>query len=399
MNQAYCNRSLLENYLDYAEFQESPLDFHLWVLLTLTSAATARKVFLSRAYYKLYPNVYSSVVAESAWCRKSISMDIGMSIFIEAFPEYPVLSGKITPAELISFLAPDEELGDPNSTANVFIHADEMSVFFSNSMVVEGMVDLITTMYMCPNKKDFRTKTQGTYIIYNSYLTILSGTVPSYLQKNVGDAFKEGFIGRNSYCHREKRKRKTPRPEVVVDFEKMQELREVIIQQLRSIGNISGEFSYNEEAGLIYDKWYEEIPDKDTSGDNKTFSTGYKGRIGDHVLKFAMLHHLCNSVEVVDLILTDKDILTGIKLAESAEASLTTIFEDIEMDIFRYQDEIEKIIRSSGKVMRSILFSKFRKKITVTQFDIIIHSLKVSCTINEKVEGKSTYYYWNVEEG
>ncbi len=375
-------RTFLQNYLSFMEWQESPRDFHFWTALTLIAAATRRKIFLDRVYYNLYPNLYSGVVAESAWCRKSTAMDIGMKLFMQVFPDYPTLMGKITPEELISCLSDDPHL---------FIQADELGVFLSKFMIQNGILDLLTSLYM-KGKVEYRTKTKGTFLIENSYVNILSGGVPSYIQKRIGDAFEEGFVGRFTFVHREERERRIARPEIVVDVEYLKTVWNVLKEQLLRIADYSGEVIYSKEAGDEYDRWYNALPEKKAMESESALS-GYKGRIGDHVLKFSILMLLAEFPSKLEL--TERNIKDGIRIAEDSDKSLISITRDLKKDIFHYQSEIEEILRDTKRILRTILFARYRKRLTPSEFDMVIWSLLRSGMIVEEKQGRNVYYTFN----
>jgi hypothetical protein len=390
--------SFLDNYILYMKHQESPRDFHLWVALTIIGASTERKVFMNRAYYVLYPHLYGGLVADSAWCRKSTAMDLGVRLIKKVLPAYPTLEGKITPEQLILELSAEGKVLNEGEEAihPLLIQADEMSVFFSKMMIQSGIVNLLTSLYM-KDRVEYRTKTGGIFTIVNPFISIISGTIPSFLQECVGHSFDDGFIGRFGFVHREEPEQRIARPEMVVDFEEQDLIWRVLEEQLKFISQLEGNVTFDEEAGRFFDEWYEELPGKTYLSESK--ATGYKGRMGDHVLKFAILLLLSDlsafNVKEHDLIIRMKHTQRAIKIAESAEKSLTTIFRDMKKDIFTIQEEIEKRIFMGKKIMRTILFAKFRRKLTPTEFDSIIWSLKKSSMISEEVVGKTTYYIYN----
>ncbi|MFH1289879.1 MAG: hypothetical protein ABIH92_00560, partial [Nanoarchaeota archaeon] len=303
--------SFLANYIFYMKHQESPRDFHLWVALTIIGASTGRKVFMKRGYYTLYTHTYSGLVADSAWCRGSTAMDLGMRLFKEALPDYPVLEGKITPEQLIVELAiegavSDEEEPQPRC---LLIQADEMSVFFSKLMVQSGIVNLLTSLYM-KDKIEYKTKTGGTFTILKPFVTILSKTIPSFMQDCIGHSFDDGFIGRFGFIHREEPEQRIPRPEEVVDEEEQDIIWAVLIEQLRFISSLKGNVILDDYAGMEFDKWYINLPKKE--GSSETRATGFRGRMGDHVLKFATILLLSDlsslDVKKHDLIIQPKHI-------------------------------------------------------------------------------------------
>ena len=95
----------LRDYLDYTTGHEAPEDFHLWVGLTVISAALRRKVYLDNVYHKLYPNLFTILVSPPGVGKKTTAINIGVNILREAVPECKIVSEKCTPEALAKRLA------------------------------------------------------------------------------------------------------------------------------------------------------------------------------------------------------------------------------------------------------------------------------------------------------
>lgn len=126
----------LESYLVYTEKQESPEKLHFWIGLSALSAALKRQVWMNRGYYKLYPNTYVLLVAESAMLRKSTAMDIGIKLVRDAVPDIHYISGSMTPEGLMKHMnrikVGTGENGKPivRYDSHILIHADELAELF-----------------------------------------------------------------------------------------------------------------------------------------------------------------------------------------------------------------------------------------------------------------------------
>src|SRR3972149_4557971 len=94
----------IDAYLEYTQKQESPEKLHFWVAVSLISAAIKRQVWMDRGYYKLYPNTFVLIVAESARVRKSVAIDIGMTLVRAAVPDLYYITGTLTPEGLVKHM-------------------------------------------------------------------------------------------------------------------------------------------------------------------------------------------------------------------------------------------------------------------------------------------------------
>src|SRR5262245_31687639 len=91
----------LDAYLEYTANQEPTDKLNFWVGVSMISAALKRQVWMKRIRYKLYPNIYVLIVADSGKARKSIAMDTGVKLLQSAVPDIFYISGSMTPEGLI----------------------------------------------------------------------------------------------------------------------------------------------------------------------------------------------------------------------------------------------------------------------------------------------------------
>src|SRR5213080_4652355 len=98
------DESFLDLYMAYTNAQESPELFHLWVGTTILASALGRKCFINRGYYRLFPNLFTILVAGSAKCRKSTAINLGVRL-LDGIDTTKIVSGKITPEKFIHEIA------------------------------------------------------------------------------------------------------------------------------------------------------------------------------------------------------------------------------------------------------------------------------------------------------
>src|SRR6266571_5580946 len=180
----------LESYLEFTSNQESPEKLHLWTGLVVISGAIRRRLFMDRGVYRLYPNIYVIIVAESARIRKSTAMTIGMNLLKDSIKDVYYMSGSMTPEGLIKVLnrppvvtAPDEN--DPTKLtispirSDVVVHSDELANLFSyDKQRASRMAILLTQMYDAEEDYVHTTKTDSKIILRNTYPVLIAGTDP-----------------------------------------------------------------------------------------------------------------------------------------------------------------------------------------------------------------------------
>jgi Protein of unknown function (DUF3987) len=276
------DESFLDMYLRYTEKQESPAEFHLWVGITMVAAAMGRKCYIERGYYRLYPNLFTILVAGSARCRKSTAIKIGVSL-LQGVPTTRVISGKITPEKFI------EEIGPPKggtAIPNVLVHSGELSVFLTKQQYGEPLIHILTDMYDCPDSWSYKTKNRGEVTLSDLFLCIIAATTPDGVSRGIPpSALEDGFASRVLFVYKEDTSRRNAMPSLTPEEH---EVRLELVNKLAEIGTMSGEFTLNDDARAWYIHWYENMkPPADKRME------GMWGRKHDHLLRVAMV--LCGA--------------------------------------------------------------------------------------------------------
>jgi len=305
----------LHSYLDYTEDSEAPEKFHLWVGLALLSAAVKRQVFLTRVKYKLYPNLYVLLVAESGMARKSASMEIGLPIFQEAVVDCPIISDASTPEGLIKFIHKASAISTRNGKINldgfVMVHADELATLFSHDKIrAAKMGTLLTRCYTCPPKYDHTTARDDTLSIKAPYIVLLSATDPVNLKVIPEDVAVGGLLGRLIMVASGSRRR--GRPTWSDDDEKSKDLKKALVNDLHEISLAMGEMIKTEAAMEVFDKWYDGLVDREQIEQDRRLK-GFYSRCHDTAVKVAMLISLSRSSS---LILEEGHMAGGIAFIE-----------------------------------------------------------------------------------
>jgi hypothetical protein len=155
-----CPRGMIESYMEYALPQESPPDFHLWVLISMIAAAMGRQTFVNMGRFSTYPNMYIILVGESAITHKSTAIKMGLGPFRESLPEVPQLSQKTSPEHLIHTmkgLCDDEDLG----RAEAYLESSELSNLIGAAKLDDSLIKLLTEFWDSPSYFSYATMARG----------------------------------------------------------------------------------------------------------------------------------------------------------------------------------------------------------------------------------------------
>lgn len=404
----------LDDYMEYVEEQESPREFHIWSALTAAACMAARRVWLNRGYYNLYPNVYIIVVSGSALCRKSTAIDLTISLLYDAFNSLrsmglgagmpAILAGKISPEALFRKVSEEgietlhntegEQTTDGHISRPLLIHSSELGTILSKAAQVNGIVDIITDIYTCPAEREYVTKGQGIDKVYNAWVSILGATTPSWVSENMtSNVFNQGFLGRCLIVYSDTPYKLVAEPIITP---KMEQAKTRLIHRLTQIGLLQGEMSRTPKAIEMYDAWYNTRPNDIKATDAET---GFFGREHDHVLKVSMLLSLLRSNS---LVIDHHDIKKAIAMIATVKQHKEQLFYNVP---FAGEDPTRKLVEgflreSADWVKRSVLLSGLYRKVSREALDGAIDTLDTAKQIETKVERvgargpMTTFYRW-----
>ena len=372
-------------YLNYTKSHESPEDFHLWVAMTLLAMAVKRNVFMNRGYYKLYPNIYTILVAESALLRKSSSIRIGLNLIKEALPtELNIFAQKITPEGLIHYLA---LISEEQKKSEATIVSDELAVTLGNCAKDPTLLQLLTTLYDSADRFEYATISRGIEKCENICVSMLAGSTPEWLKSSMPeDAVGGGFFSRLIIINRLECGRRNPHPEDTIDPEVKQQ-KETCIGDLRAIAEVKGEFKWEPRAKQMFSDWYCDYNEPDKAPGHLR---GYYGRKGDTIIKLAML---CSLSQNDSLLLTERDFNFALKLLNENEQYLTDIINKMgQTQTGKDMAQVLNIISSAGFISHSQLLRRVSYKFDKDTLRLICETLKESGQIDAGFDGKANFY-------
>jgi hypothetical protein len=292
----------LEHLLEVTEESESPRKYYYWSGMSTLAGVVKSNVYLDKFYYKLYPNIFVLLVGRSG-LRKGPPVALAKRL-VSAVGNTRVISGRSSIQAIITELhtaRTSDNGGPPLTDAAGFLTSSEFASFIiQDPQALTILTDLYDGDYN-PNWEN-RTKGGGTERLKNPCLTMLGASNEVHFKDAVPDnALGGGFVARTFIIHADKKSSinsLTSPPKKPLNTDKL-------IEYLKVISRITGQFVFSHNGKEIYDAWYNEFSTNDYS-DN----TGTIERLHDHVLKTAMLVSLSRKT---DLVLEEADIQEAIQ--------------------------------------------------------------------------------------
>jgi hypothetical protein len=371
----------IKSYLEYTSSQESPERFHTWSALSAISSALARKVFMYRGHYTLFPNQYVVLVSESARCRKTTAANIAVNMLKRTGAD--MLVEKLTMQYLSKHLC---EIAKKNGTgdSNISIYSPELSNFLGSDAYNSGLISMLTSVYDCPETWEYRTKNAGIDILKNVCVNILGCTTMEWMSQHLpGDTVEGGFTGRVIFVVSDEPKCRNAWPELSQDELIMKDR---LIHDLTQIAKLRGVYTVTPEAKEFYTKWYETVKDPEDAR-----LKPYYGRKGDHVLKVAIAFAASNGDE---LLLTKEHIVLALNALMDVEQLMPHAFRGVAYS--KTSKDADRILRHIEKAKRPVLHSALLKQnyvyLNAKEFAEVMHTLIEGDMIDKKQIGRKMMY-------
>lgn len=289
--------NLIELVLDRTKEAETPTSFFYWSTLCSISAVVKRNVFINKKIYKLYPNLYVLLIAKSG-LRKGAATSFARNI-VEKCQVTRVIYGRSSIQGIIKELADQRTFpsGYILNSASGFIVSGELA----SSIIGDPQSQIILTdLYDSNYHRDWTNslKHDGKESLKDIYITFLSATNPTLLDEFLDEAsIQGGFIARTLLIKEDKKSRLNALIDddegVTEEFDDVE-----IVERLKEISRVKGQFKFSPEAKSIYKEWYSMFNAKLERGDIRD-TTGTSDRLHDHILKVSMLLSLADELDLV----------------------------------------------------------------------------------------------------
>ena len=284
------NGSLVERIVQSTKNLETPERYYWWSAVATIAAVIRKQVFLNRGgAYKLYPNIYVVLVSKHSGLRKGAPISLA-SRLIEGVRNTRLVEGRNSIQAIISELSRQITLpnGQILSDAQGILMSGELDNLFVKD---PAALTILTELYNTHEHKGTWKNTlkgSGVESLKDPCINLLGGSnevlFDDFIQKKDVEG---GFIARTFIVHESKKKLSNPLteedPDLVPD--------DSFIEELKTISQLKGEFKFSFRAKKFYESWYHELND-DIDNDRFNDKTGFTNRLGDSVLKIAMLLNL-----------------------------------------------------------------------------------------------------------
>lgn len=314
---------MIESFLEYTEGIPSPEIFRLWAGIGLVAAVLERRVYVTSARTRIYPNLFTLLVSPPG-VGKSQAITATRELWRKV-PDLIVSPDNMTKAALVDSLAKaarkivrsPTELLEFNSMT---IAADELGVFMSS--YDNDFLSTLNKLYDNPHEyREMRRMFKEELYIPEPQLNILAGTQPRFMSEIFPEhAWGMGFTSRLLMIY-------SSNPVKVSLFNGKlldKNLYGRIVKDLKAIMGLFGEFAWTDTARAEIELW-------NATGQKKTEPTHtklehYIPRRIMHLLKLCMVSSVSHGNS---MLITELDFHQALTWLLAAEKSMPDVFRNM----------------------------------------------------------------------
>lgn len=318
----------LDSYIELTKETEPPESFRLWAGISAIASALQRKCFISRGFETFYPNMYIVLLGPPA-SRKGVALK-QCYYFLEEL-DISIAADATTRAALIKKLKRSKKTLLDKKTMNETIHSS-LTIYNEEFTQLTGYQDLdfltiLVSWYDCGRGKDGiwenDTIARSLEKVEGVWVNILAASTPTLIKAALPkEGVGSGFFSRVIYVHEREKGKRIP----LKKFSSRElELIKVLMNDLETIHEISGEFSFSSEVENHYNEWYKKECEEEVCLNKQKFA-GYIGRRAGHVIKLMMI---LNASRTNSRVIELQDFERVLRILKKAERKMNKAFSNM----------------------------------------------------------------------
>lgn len=405
--------NLVEEIVDSRRELESPLSFWMWAALVSISAVVKDSIYLDRQIYKLYPNIYVMLHADSG-LKKGPPIALSRKL-VSTVNNTKVISGRSSIQGILKDMGTvrTKPGGKIEAGSSVFICSSELtSSLVEDKVATTILTDLYDRQY---NEGKWRSLLKmEEFSLKDPTVTMFTATNEAhssdfFARKDIqGGYFARTFIVTETEENRPN-SLSLPLKRPIDDDQCIKYLKNIgqLKGAFKSLGQRekadgyereyidpqTGEVGYYTGAGYIYEDWYQGFKSSLKIQLNKD-DTGTLNRFGDSVLKIAMLLSLAKKPELeISAETMEQSILIGEKLVGNVKQATLGAKGLSDSSPFKTKLIMELLNRENHQISKTMLMKKMLMHYkTAREFDEIMNSIEATGVFKQEMMGNQVIY-------
>jgi len=274
--------TFVDLFLQHTQHYESPGAFWKWSAFTTVAAVLRDNCYRRMGDHKIYPNVYTLLLADSAVHRKGHPIKLCEEL-VKHTKSTKVISGRSSIQGILDELSrgeTDKVTGKITAGGSALFSASELSAGIVND---PEAVKILTDIYDFKDEYTSRLRGSGVFRIKSVCFSLIAASNEELLRDIYdGKAIFGGLLGRTFLI----RPNEFRPANSLFNVRDQTESFKCLVELLQKIARLKGEFEITEEAQKTYESWY--VPFR-KSYEHRPDRSGVSGRIHTSVLKLAMV--------------------------------------------------------------------------------------------------------------
>lgn len=383
--------NFLDELVSSTEEIETPKSFIKWAGLCSISAVLRRNVWLDKFAYKVYPNIYVILEADSGKAKGFANVVVDK--LVGPVDNTRIIGGRNSIQGIIKELSTARTSNNgkpPDLEAACILNSGEfINLILEDKQAFSILMDLYDSNYH--EKWQNTLKISGKETLKNPYVVLLGSSNETLLKEALPEyAIKGGLVGRTIIVREKKRRINNPLVDAPTKLPNWPELS----AQLKEISQLKGQFVFSAAAKDFYRKWYHSFYGERQSLDDETpdtkDKTGSANRLKDAVIKVAMLlsasRRNTKTLELEDV----QEALVELLVIKSQEKDLFLVSGAKSELAIKTRAVLGSIIKK--KISRIRLLQDNYGVINAEDLDKVIDNLKQARFVKEVREDKEIFY-------
>lgn len=286
----------IEGFLSHTENISSPPLFRKWGAIATIAGALERKVWVRSLGSRLFPNMYTVLVAPPGVGKTEITWRIRK--LWESLEDHHIASTSVTKASLIDELAEANRRWVEINSADPVTHFNSLLLCINELGVLlpayeNEFMNTLTDLWDCKHYSERRRTSKIEIDIDNPQLNLVAACTPSYLMHVLPEgAWDQGFLSRTMLVYSGERQLRSLFAETAFDEEEFNTLQ----SGLMDIANLFGEIRFEAAAAQAMDNFH--LTDGEPRPDHPKLLS-YNIRRTVHLLKLCMVFSVSRSDALV----------------------------------------------------------------------------------------------------
>jgi hypothetical protein len=356
----------------FTKESEASSQYLWWVAAATLAGALRRRVWAKWGHDKIYPNLYVMLVGP-AGSRKTRAINFARK-FANGI-DIPVSAESTSREGLIWHMMQNGQLqemnGDLLQTSPLLVAASEFASLYRTSK--ESLMEFLNDIYDTEqyDDKPWTYETRGRPepdVIVRPYMTLLSGATPSWIAETLGPGYiDQGLSARTITVYSGGPRFYKAKPNITPE---MWLMHGYLLEDLKHISTLHGEFEVTEEAWDWFVYWYTEIYPKQRV--DYRLST-YLTRKPLHLWKTAQLISIA---ETDNLTLNGDHFRTALEQLENTEPFMSRAFTAVGRNpLASRQEVLMTAIQEAREISQVELLDRFGSEVSDAELQEIIQRL------------------------